>query len=86
MTHRDRLWRGFGVGLVLVASVARLADGDGTHTLLALAAFVLMLAGLVLIVQGKRVPAAFRVERGRHRLLVHAIRARRRTRSGDPDA
>jgi hypothetical protein len=41
------------------------------------------LIGLVLIVQGKRVAAAVRVERSRHRALLAAIRARRARRSGE---
>jgi hypothetical protein len=83
MTRRDRAWRSLGVALVGVAATARLAEGTGTYSGLSLLAFLLTLGGLVLIVQGKRVPAAFRVERSRHRMLAQAIRARRRQRSGD---
>lgn len=86
MTHRDRFWRGVGVALVVVASAVRMTQGVETHVGAGLAAFLLMLAGLVLIVQGKRVPAALRVECSRHRLLAQAIRNRRLRRSGDGDA
>ncbi|TPG54223.1 hypothetical protein [Sphingomonas glacialis] len=86
MTHRDRLWRGLGVALVVVASAVRMTEGFETQIGAGLAAFILMLAGLVLIVQGKRVPAALRIERSRHRLLAQAIRDRRHRRPGDGDA
>ena len=85
MTHRDLAWRGAGVALVAVAGLVRLADGGATHGAVALLAFVLMLLGVVLLVQGKRVPAALRVERSRHRLLAQAIRERRRTPPGARD-
>lgn len=42
-----------------------------------LLSFVLAVAGLLLLVQGQRVSKAWHVERGRHRNLVTAIRARR---------
>ncbi|MDY7524312.1 hypothetical protein [Sphingomonas sp. 10B4] len=86
MTHRDLFWRGLGAALVVVAATVRLADGAGTHTGMMLVAFLLTLIGLVLMIQGKRVPAALRVERSRHRLLAQAIRDRRRKRSGDGNA
>lgn len=86
MTHRDRFWRGLGVALVGVASTVRMTQGFETHIGAGLAAFILMLAGLVLIVQGKRVPAALRIECSRHRLLAQAIRNRRHKRPGGGDA
>lgn len=85
MTHRDLMWRGAGLALVAVAGIARLADGTGAHSALTLLAFILMLLGVVLLVQGKRVPAALRVERSRHRMLAQAIRQRRRTPPGARD-
>lgn len=85
MTHRNRMWRGLGVALVALAVAARIGYGDGPRTALGVAAFLLCLAGLVLIVQGKRVPAALRVEFGRHRMLAQAIRDRRRSRPKDSD-
>jgi hypothetical protein len=86
MTHRDLAWRSLGVALVVVAVTARIADGAGTHAGLSVAAFILTLIGLTLIVQGKRVSAALRVERSRHRMLAQAMRDRRRRRSGDGHA
>lgn len=83
MTHRDLFWRGLGVGLVVVAASVRVADVAGSHAGVSLIAFILTLTGLVFVIQGKRVPAALRVERSRHRLLAQAIRDRRRNRSGD---
>lgn len=81
MTHRDLFWRGLGAALVVVTATVRLADGAGTHTGIMLVAFLLTILGLVLMIQGKRVSAALRVERSRHRLLAQAIRDRRRRHS-----
>ncbi len=86
MKHRDLAWRGLGAAIVVVALAARPAGGAGTHTGVSLVAFILAITGLVFIVQGKRVPAALRVERSRHRLLAQAIRDRRRNRSGHGNA
>lgn len=80
MTHRDLAWRGTGVALLAIATAIGLGDRfDGGAALLGLG---VALAGLVLIVQGKRVPAAWRVELSRHRTLAQAIRARRHRGSG----
>ncbi|MDX5984254.1 hypothetical protein [Sphingomonas echinoides] len=81
MTPRDRAWRGVGVVAFLFAAGVGLADRLDGGSLLALPAFALALIGLVLIVQGKRVAAAVRVERSRHRTLVAAIRAQRAART-----
>ena len=80
MRHRDLVWRRVGVVAFVVALAIGFADrvDDG----LKLLGFGVALIGLVLIVQGKRVAAALRVERGRHRLLAQAIDARRRRRAG----
>lgn len=83
MKHRDLAWRGLGAGLITAAATLRIADGDSGHVIVSLFGFSLMLAGLVLVIQGKRVSAALRVECGRHRLLAQTIRDRRRSRSGD---
>ncbi|MEG3175157.1 hypothetical protein U1872_02875 [Sphingomonas sp. RB3P16] len=83
MTHRDLAWRGLGTGLIVVAAIVRILDASGAHAGLGLLAFLLVVAGLVLIFQGKRVPAALRIERSRHRLLAQAIHDRRRTHSVD---
>ncbi|MBP2276951.1 MULTISPECIES: hypothetical protein [Sphingomonas] len=81
MTPRDRAWRGVGAVAFLFAAGVGLADRLDGGSLLALPAFGLALIGLVLIVQGKRVAAAVRVERSRHRTLVGAIRAQRAART-----
>jgi hypothetical protein len=81
MTPRDLAWRGVGAVAFLFAAGVGLADRLDGGSLLALPAFGLALIGLVLIVQGKRVAAAVRVERSRHRTLVAAIRAQRAART-----
>ncbi|KQS01918.1 hypothetical protein ASG11_13930 [Sphingomonas sp. Leaf357] len=82
MTRRDLAWRGIGVATFVTAITVGLSIRPGEEGVLGLPAFGLALFGLVLIVQGRHVPAAFRVERGRHRALVQTIRDRRRQRSG----
>ncbi len=86
MTTRDFAWRIAGVAVFglacTIGSRRDLPSPHGIDTLLGLAAFVLAVAGVVLIVQDKRVPMAFRVERSGHRNLVAAIRRQRRQRSG----
>lgn len=82
MTRRDLAWRSAGVALFATATAIGLQDGlSGDVKLLG---FALALVGLVLIVQGRRVPAAWRIERSRHRALTQAIHARRRGGSGRP--
>ena len=83
MRLRDIAWRSVGVGLVGIAAVLRVIARPETQNLLSLAALFLILLGLVLIVQGRRVPAAMRVECSRHRLLPQAIRDRRRRPTGE---
>lgn len=78
MTRRDLTWRGVGLAVAMLG-VAIVAGGA---TAWGLPAFCLVLLGVVLIVQGKRVPAALRIERSRHRALAQAIRDRRRQRPG----
>ncbi|MEG3125690.1 hypothetical protein [Sphingomonas sp. GB1N7] len=80
MTRRDFAWRGIGVGAFATAIALGLTIRPGEEAVLGLPAFGLALFGLVLIVQGRRVPAALRVERGRHRALAQTIRDRRRRR------
>ena len=78
MTHRDLAWRGAGLALITASAVIGSASSNPTRLL----AFALAVCGLVLLVQGRRVPAALRVERSRHRGLPQAIRERRRKRWG----
>ncbi|WP_174291575.1 hypothetical protein [Sphingomonas bacterium] len=75
-THRHLPWRVGGLSL-MAAGCASAAIGDGASAMWSLAGFVLAIVGLVLVVQGGRVPLALRVERSRHRELPMAIHARR---------
>lgn len=80
MTHRDIAWRSFGGALFLMGAVIGLNDRVGGGSFPGLAGFLVALFGFVLIVQGKRVPAALRIERSRHKGLPQSIHARRRRR------
>lgn len=79
MRRRDVAWRLAGVAVFAVAVAIGLGDwvGDGVKLL----AFALALVGIVLTVQGRRVPAAWRAELSKHRALAPTIHALRR-RSG----
>jgi hypothetical protein len=81
VTHRNRAWRGAGLVIFAAACALRLHDSRDADGIIGLLGLGLALAGLALLVTGKRLPAALRVERSRHRALAQAIRARRR--SGD---
>lgn len=84
MTRRDRAWRAAGAALFAAAcaiGVINRLDGGSAG----LPGFGLAVLGLVLLVQGKRVPAAMRVERSPHRTLARAIRQRRARRAHDGD-
>lgn len=80
MKRRDLAWRGLGLGIVALAGAIGPGGGLGTGVGTGFVAFITALIGLVLLVQGKRVPAALRIERSRHRTLPEAIH-RRVTRS-----
>jgi hypothetical protein len=79
VTRRDLGWRAAGVTMILVGWSASLsADPDATGMeVLGLLGFSLAMAGLVLAVQGRRVAAALRIERSRHRDLPLRIRSHR---------
>jgi type IV secretory pathway TrbF-like protein len=89
MTARDLAWRIGGGALFGIACAIgqsrSFASSGGIGTLLGLVAFVLAIAGVVLLAQGKRIPMAFRVERSGHRNLVAAIHSRRQRRGRDAD-
>jgi hypothetical protein len=89
MTARDLAWRIGGAalfGLACAIGQSRsVSSSDGIDTLFGLVAFVLAIAGVVLLVQGKRIPMAFRVERSGHRNLVAAVHSRRQRRARDAD-
>jgi hypothetical protein len=78
MTHRDLVWRSLGVCALCSAGLVGFVNQPGTESVRGLIAFCLAISGVVLIVQGKRVPAALRVERSRHRALPQTISERRR--------
>ncbi|WP_242137804.1 MULTISPECIES: hypothetical protein [unclassified Sphingomonas] len=77
MTQRDIAWRSLGVALFVAGAAIGVSSRLGESSVPGLAGFLLALFGFVLVVQGKRVPAAFRVERSRHRSLPQSIHARR---------
>lgn len=68
MSARHISWRATGV--LLFALAGALGPGSGGVGVLR---FLLAVAGIVLLVQGRRAPLALRVERSRHRDLPHAI-------------
>ncbi len=80
MTGRDFGWRALGAALVVGSYVLLALAPPDVGTAIALIGFAAAIAGVVLLVQGKRVAAALRVERGRHRELPRAVHARHRVR------
>ena len=76
MTLRDLAWRFAGVGILALAGAIGPGHLLGTSGASGLLAFVTALPGLVLLVQGRRVPAALRIERSRHRALPQALHRR----------
>lgn len=86
MTRRDAVWRGTGLAVFLAALTTALIGPVAIRDGLVLPCFVAAIGGIVLMVQGKRVPAVWRIERSRHRDLPQAIRARRHrgSRDGNP--
>jgi hypothetical protein len=82
MTHRDLKWRACGVAAFSAACAIGAIIGPDAASTPGLFCFALALAGAVLIIQGKRVAAVFRIERSRHRALAQSIHDRRRRRAG----
>lgn len=80
MTGRDLAWRAAGAGIIAGAAAVDLgwAAAAGHRAVLGVPAFLLAIGGLVLLVQGRRVVRALRVERSRHRQLPIALYRRRR--------
>lgn len=78
MRHRDLAWRGLGATIFAAAALLKFSNyGDAVG----LQPFFFALLGILLMVQGRRVLAALRIELSRHRLLARAIHDRRRQRS-----
>jgi len=83
MSRSDQGWRSLGVLLFAGGcggSFAVRALDTGVGTALMLLCFLVTLGGVVLAVQGKRVPLAFRIEHSRHRNLPLILHLRRRNR------
>ncbi|OJU22422.1 MAG: hypothetical protein BGN95_09520 [Sphingomonas sp. 66-10] len=80
MTARDFAWRALGALLMIGSYAASALVPTAVARATALPGFAVAIAGLVLLVQGKRVALALRIERGRHRELPRAIHARHRIR------
>ncbi|GEM_PF-746706 len=88
MTLRDMMWRAGGLALFGTACAFgfgnRLSDNSAADTgnaVPGLLSFGLAIMGIVLLVHGKRVALAWRVERSRHRNLAATIHARRQRRA-----
>ena len=86
MTRRDLRWRGAGLLLTVGGCAAGLLDREGSP--LALLYFLAAVGGIVLMLNGKRVPVALKAERRGHGAMAGAIQARRvrRYRHDDPPA
>jgi hypothetical protein len=79
MTRRDLAWRAGGALLIVLGCTASAFTGSyDIGPGIALLGMPVAFFGLVLAVQGKRVPMAIRIERSRHRRLPFAISARQR--------
>jgi uncharacterized membrane protein HdeD (DUF308 family) len=74
MNKRDTMWRGSGAVLCLAAgTVALTADSPPLAVLL----FLVILLGLTLMINGKRVAIALQAERRGHHHTAEVIHARR---------
>lgn len=83
MTRRDILWRSLGAVLSLVGPACELlapGDSGGARGMLTLLFFALTVLGIVLLIQGRKVALAVRIDGSRHRMLPELIRSRRRER------
>ena len=87
MTRRDMAWRLGGLALFASASGIGLLNGPvagdapgSLDLLMGLLGFLLAITGIVFLVQGKRVPNAWRAERRRHRTRTSAIAPARQRR------
>lgn len=84
MTRRDALWRAAGGALMAGACAA--TQLGSRNSALSLLWFLVAIAGLVLLLNGKRVATVWRAERGRHRHTaerLHASRVRHRRQGPD---
>lgn len=76
MKRRDFAWRALGVGILALAGAIGPGAWLGSRGGVGFLAFLAAVAGLVLLIQGKRVAVAVRIERSRHRGLPQAIHRR----------
>lgn len=76
MTVRDFRWRIGGSTLLAMGyfTVHAAAQAAGSADLLGLLGFLVAAVGLLLLIGGRRVALALKVERSRHRALPAAIR------------
>lgn len=82
MTRRDLIWRATGATLIGAGYfLTRAATGaEGAADLVGIVGLLVAAAGLLLVLAGKKVPLALRIERSRHRELPGAIHASRHAR------
>lgn len=82
MTRRDLRWRIGGVALIAAGyAVTRAAsNATGSADIPGLFGLLVAAGGLLLLLGGKRVALALRIERSRHRELPGAIHVARQTR------
>lgn len=82
MTRRDLFWRAAGAALIAAGALATRAASaaSGSADIAGLFGVLIAAGGLLLLIGGKRVVLALRVERSRHRELPGAIRSARQAR------
>ncbi|WP_428680844.1 hypothetical protein [Sphingopyxis sp.] len=82
MTQRDLVWRVAGAALIASGALATRAAtaAAGSADLVGLLGVLVAAGGLLLLICGKKVGLALRVERSRHRELPGAIRTARQAR------
>jgi len=85
MTVRDLRWRISGATLIAMGyALTHVAmKAAGTADMLGLLGLLVAAGGLLLLLGGKRVALAFKVERSRHRELPGAIHHARQARQRD---
>lgn len=85
MTRRDLIWRVAGAALIASGALATRAAtaAEASADLVGLLGVLVAAGGLLLLIGGKRVVVALRVERSRHRELPGAIRTARQARRGN---
>lgn len=85
MTRRDRIWRGIGATFFVLACAIGIVPGLSEPDSIGVFGFALAMTGLVLMVQGKRIPSAWKIVRSRHHALPEAIIVKRRKVQHSPE-